>query len=226
MKTSGSAKIFKIIGISFSLTLAVLFSGCSEAFLSNHDSSAYAPSCDLSRDFDWYKTQMDSGPAARNNCGPACVSMAAKYAQRKDIGVDALRNVFYVNGGWWYSAEVKNALTYLNINYNTIPLLYKEQILASLSNGHLVIICLNMSILSKEERRTETRYNRYYDHVTGHFLVLKGYTEGKQWLIAYDPNNWGNDFYPDGTPKGKDRLYNIDEVFNAMKAWNPSYIEI
>jgi hypothetical protein len=226
MKTGGPEKIIKIIGISFLFALAVLFSGCSEAFLSNHDTSALASSCDLSRDFDWYRTQMNSGSAARNNCGPACVSMAAKFAQRQDIGVDTLRNLYNANGGWWSMSVVKNALTYLKTNYNTIPLLNKEQLLASLSNGHLIIICLNMAILTEEERKTETKYNRYYNHVTGHFIVLKGYTEGKQWLRAYDPNNSGNDFYTDGTPKGKDRLYNLDEIFNAMKAWNPSYIEI
>jgi hypothetical protein len=211
----------------FSLFLAaLLLAGCGNGLLFNSYFGLYAPSVDLDRDYDWYRSQMNTGSDSRSNCGPASVSMSIKYIQERNVGVEDVRNDAGGPKGWWSMYNVTAALSRYNIGYNVVPLLYREQLFSSLSAGHLVIVCLNMSALTREPKNSETRQNRFYDGVTGHFIILKGYTADRQWFLAYDSNTWAHDYYEDGSPKGKDRLYSIGEVLAAVQSWNPYYLEL
>jgi hypothetical protein len=218
----------KILLTLFSiLIIFAFFTGCAAPSLLDEEVYTYAESSDLNKSYDWYRAQMNTGSASGANCGPASVSMAVKYAQNKDVKVEDVRNLYYNGKNWWYTNDIKNALNYYGIGYTVKALISKEQLMASISQGHILLICLNMSSISKDEiNKSESKYNRFYENVTGHFIVLKGYMKDQKWFLSYDSNNWQNDYYSDKTPKGRNRLYSIDEVYNSMSAWWPKYFEI
>lgn len=217
----------KLLAIIIGLLYIVLsFTGCSSPLAIEEETYAYLESIDLNKDYEWYKTQMNTGPASYCNCGPACVSMSVKYIQNKNASVTSIRNLNYNNGSWWYTNDIKKALNKYDINYTVKSLKSKEQLMDSLSKGHLILACLDMSFLTEETGNSESKYNRFYENVTGHFIILKGYLKGQEWFLTYDPNNWDNDYYSNKTPKGKDRLYNINEVYNSMSIWWDYYFEL
>jgi len=214
-----------IVMIGFIIIISL--TSCSEPMLLEDNTEySYSESSDNNRDYNWYKTQMNSGASSYTNCGPACVSMAVKYKQNIDVSVSDIRNIHYKNGGWWFSNDIKAALNQYGIGYKYLNLTSKRQLLASLSSGRILIVCLNMTFITKEQNDSESRENRFYDNVTGHFIILKGYSDGHEWFYSYDPNSWQNDFYSDNTPKGKDRSYSLDEVYYSMRRWNANYFEI
>ncbi|MBN2352190.1 MAG: C39 family peptidase [Spirochaetales bacterium] len=208
------------------LFLLLIATGCGYPFMFDPGIYSFASSCDLDRNYEWYKTQSGTGPYAGANCGPASVAMAAGFYRNADIPVADIRKLTGDRGGWWSGDDVKQALSRFHVGYRTNQLYIKEQLFSALSKGHIVIVCLNMSLLTEAAQIPETKYNRYYEHVTGHFIVIKGYSEDRNWLSVYDPNTWQNDYYFDGTPKGKNRLYSVFEVMRSMASWNSEFIEL
>jgi hypothetical protein len=206
--------------------LLVFFAACDPDFHFDPSIYQYAPSVNLDRDYEWYASQMNTGPESSANCGPASVAMAVKYRQNKDMEVAEVRSSVTDKPGWWDIQDIKNALAQCRISYSSNRFILKEQLFHSLSEGHLVIIVLDMSLLTREKMNKESRYNRYYDGVTGHFIVLKGYTADQQWFLSYDPFSQSRDTYVDRTPKGKDRMYSVGEVVNSILTWNPHFIEL
>ena len=185
-----------------------------------------APSCDRYRPYEWYRSQMDTGPASRNNCGPTCVSMVIKYCNTHDVNVSLIRDIRPKENGWWYASDISYALNYYGIP-NTIRSLSSDRdLLQALSRGSLVLACLDMSLITEQSEDAEARYHRFYQGVTGHFLLLKGYTDRQEWIIAYDSNNWKNDYYLNRAPKGRDRFYRAGEIVASMKKWWPYFFEI
>lgn len=189
-------------------------------------SCSYLPSMlkeniDIDKPYNWYKTQAGTGEAEQNNCGPACVSMLIKFYYNLDISIEKIRNNYFRKGDWWTFKEIKQSLDLFKIFYKTKKFIDKETLLLNLNNGNLIILCLNMSKI-KYANDLENKYDKFYEGVVGHFIILKGYD--KKWFKVYDPNNWNNHFYKNGESKGKNRLYSIDEVYKAAKSWSSCYI--
>lgn len=223
--------MFKILKIKYILlsifSLLIIFDFYTGCAVQTDIEYSYEKSSDLNKNFDWYISQMNTGTASTANCGPAAVSMALKYTQNRDVKVEDVRNLYYDNENWWNNDDIKNALSYYGVSFIIKPLKSKKQLMKSLSHGHILIIGLNMSLISEEvNKEDELKYNRFYNNVTGHFIILKGYLKDQKWFLCYDSNNWGDDFYSDKNPKGKNRLYSIDEVYNSMSTWNTDFFEL
>lgn len=184
----------------------------------------------LDRTYEWYKTQMDTGPASLSNCGPTCVSMAIHYYDNLDVPVSEIRNLNYRDGGWWYTTDITFALSVYGIPHQIVPISSPQDMLDSLNDGHILILCINMSILTPAGEELDNRYGRYHSTGTGHFIIIKGYVHDGEWLIVYDPSNYDTflfyDFYPDGNPYGKDRFYKTEEIYASMLDWWAYYFEI
>ena len=91
---------------------------------------------------------------------------------------------------------------------------FPVQVKAHIDAGELVIVCLSMSYISKNETGdSETRVDKYYSGTMGHFLLIKGYkvVDGELFFECNDP--WGLGLtYEDGTPVGANRYYRAEEL--------------
>jgi hypothetical protein len=194
--------------------------------LLNFNSKTIDVSSDITINYDWYKTQANTGKCSFTNCGPACASMVIKYSKNIDVSVKEIRNIYYNDCNWWYTSNIKDVLSIYDIKYKVKHLNSKEDVLLAISKKHLIIACLDISKISFE-KVNNSKYNKYYENdVTGHFIILKGYLEDKEWLKVYDPYVKPENYYNKKIQNGKNRLYNINEVYNSMKSWWGYYIEV
>ncbi len=171
------------------------------------------------RYYEWYIDQKNTGTYNYENCGPASTVMASKWSDSsftKTAG--GARKRFRSNGGWWYTSDIDTYLTEESIPHAIVEL-HENTIQDTIDNGRIMILCLNMSILRKNNT-DKNRIDRFYDNVTGHFIVIKGYREFENeiFLESYDPNSWGKQ-YGDEAPKGRNRYYRLSEILRSAAAW-------
>ena len=166
------------------------------------------------RAYEWYKTQMGTGPFETNNCGPTSAAMAMVWYERTlDVDPGVVREAITGSmDGWWYTSHIEQALDLYGVPYAILELTSADDARAELDAGHILILCLTMDMISQEVPPYVSHFNRFYGYGSGHFLVVKGYMENGTWLDFYDPNNWTADHYTDGSPYGKDRFYSSSEV--------------
>lgn len=186
--------------------------------------------CNNNKNYEWYKSQYNTGTAWGNNCGPTSVWMAMMY--QKNIGVPSvedIRNFRMNNGGWWYVNDIRGALQNWGYKASERQLSgidqTKQELLSLLKAGNIAIVCLNMSKITYATDGN-SRYNTYYKNVTGHFIVIKGVLDDGEWFVVYDPWSLPGHNYADGTPMGKERYYSIQEVCSSMCGWDRSYMEV
>lgn len=184
---------------------------------------------DNDREYDWYLTQMGTGPAEGSNCGPTSVAMSMRwYDARLDEPVADIRETITPGQtGWWYTNDIADALDAWGVPYRIQPAA-REALLEALDAGHILLLCLNMGYITRAPDPAATHFDRFYAYDSGHFLVVKGHFDSARWLIVHDPNNWGNDYYDEAktNPFGKNRYYNTEEVLQSMNVWWPYFFEI
>jgi hypothetical protein len=175
------------------------------------------------RAYEWYKTQMGTGPFETNNCGPTSAAMAMVWYERTlDVDPGVVREAITgTMDGWWYTSHIEQALDLYGVPYAIMEVTSADDARAELDAGHILILCLTMDMISQQVPPYETHFNRFYGYGSGHFLVVKGYMENGSWLDFYDPNNWSADHYTDGSPYGKDRFYSSSEVVASARTWWP-----
>ncbi len=102
-----------------------------------------------------------------------------------------------------------------------------EDIKGVLGRGNVALVGLSMSAVSRgadyEGASTSPRLRtgRYSAFAGMHWLLVKGITPDGRYFIVHDPNVWGEPgnhryWYSDSSPKGRDRLYRVDEVNAGM----------
>ena len=172
------------------------------------------------RPYDWYIDQADTGAYANNNCGPASATMGIKWYRPtfSHTAADA-RNTYFREGGWWYTSDIINYLRLHSVPNTTSAFTGTNQLVGVLSQGNLVILCLNTAYLIPSAA-SEHRAGRFYSFASGHFLVVKGWRQvsGNLFFEVYDPNNW-HATYADQTPKGRNRHLPAAELANAIANW-------
>jgi len=172
------------------------------------------------RDYLWYFDQADSGIHSGNNCGPSSIQMVGKWVN-KDFSMVAedIRKDFRPLGGWWYGEDINGALEKYNIVYQMKTIEDKYDLMFIIDAGNIAIINNNMDVITRNTDEKQ-RTNRFYDYVTGHYFVLKGYVivDNKTYFEVYDPNNWGAT-YEDGTPKGQNRYYEAETLLASILQW-------
>lgn len=181
------------------------------------------PSYHADRPYEWYRTQMGTGAASYNNCGPASTQMAIRWYTSREIPVSEIRNLSPRDNGWWYTTDVSNALDAFGVPYAIHPVADAADIQACLKRGHIVILCAEMKWIGFNR---QPFYGRFYSYDSGHFFVVKGISNDGRYFAAYDPNAWSGDYDEQGVMLGRNRYYPSSEVMDAIRPWWPYCIEI
>lgn len=172
------------------------------------------------RDYLWYFDQADSGIHSGNNCGPSSIQMVGKWMD-KDFKMTAedIRKDFRPLGGWWYGEDINGSLDKYKIVYQMKTIEDKYDLMFIIDASNIAIINNNMDVITRNPNENQ-RTNRFYDYVTGHYFIVKGYVivDNKTYFEVYDPNNWGAT-YEDGTPKGQNRYYEAETLLNSIRQW-------
>lgn len=177
------------------------------------------------RAYEWYVDQGHTGTHSGDNCGPSCIEMVGKWAYENfDVTAEMARKKYHSTGGWWTTDDILSALERYQIEAHQLDYQDVYTITNAIDAGNLVIICNDMSYIPYESN-SEYHVGAFYQNVTGHFIVVKGYVrvDTKLYYEVYDPNNWDLT-YTDLTPKGKDRYYEASVVETSLLNWFPHVI--
>lgn len=179
------------------------------------------------RPYVWYIDQGNTGKYSGDNCGPSSTIMAALWQDPEfdQSPIDA-RSEFRSTGGWWYTEDIEEYFDRYHIEYDIDDFDDEYEWIAELSAGNILLLCLDTSYLSYQDD-DDAFFGRFYSYTGGHFLIVKGYTyiNNSLYFEVYDSNNW-EATYSDGSPKGKDRLYPVDELMEAVESWWSNYFII
>ncbi|MBN1413403.1 MAG: LysM peptidoglycan-binding domain-containing protein [Spirochaetales bacterium] len=174
-------------------------------------------------DYEWYKTQFGTGLNA--NCGPASVAMAIYWAKGTDISVKKVRSEIgmpYSSGGISFEDMFKSFNNHrVKAFYTTVDSAYDLKRI--IDNGNIAIILYHTSFIKKtKDRNADNMTGRYYDDLTGHYSIVKGYSRDMKYFVVYDPipSDWdsNNQRYDDGfSMLGKNRYYPVNQVMAGLK---------
>jgi len=182
------------------------------------------------RDYDWYLTQMGTGPAEGSNCGPTSTAMALRWHdEAQTVPVATIRETITPGDtGWWYTSDIEQALTTWNTPFRVLHAPDETVVLDALDRGSVLLLCITMDRITRAAAPRDTHFDRFYDYNSGHFLIVLGHLDDGEWLIVHDPNNWHDDYYDDArlNPMGRARYYRTSEVLASMRVWWPYFFEI
>ncbi|MDR0737737.1 MAG: C39 family peptidase [Prevotellaceae bacterium] len=175
--------------------------------------------------YDWYIDQGSSGNYSNINCGPACVTMAIKWAKSDFTGTAEEARDRYLPelNGWWYTNNIIDYLNEYDIPNTTIPLPNADALIAELDNGNIVILCLDMYYIRSQEYE-QWPVDKFYPTRSadwGHFIVVKGYKilGTRVFLEAYDPYSLGHRYVKNNAFLGLDRLYRAEDIVQSTDIW-------
>jgi ABC-type bacteriocin/lantibiotic exporter with double-glycine peptidase domain len=143
----------------------------------------------LTREYEWYIDQNNTGEYSNINCGPTSATMVLKYLDETfDKTVEDARKEIKPDGGSWTNVDTVN---YINNHGGKVRTLKFniDTIKGGLQNGSLFILCIDT--------------NAYRSNGNTHAVIVKGYTESC--FELYDPDN------------GKDVLRTYDDIDKAAK---------
>ena len=183
---------------------------------------------------DWYRYQgeqssFDTFGNQSSNCGPASVAMAIEWATGLHLPVGAIRSFIGTNG-YTTMDQLSDALTHWGVRYSR-SVGDTAGVRAVLARGNIAIVGLDMGAITAgrdvdgSSKDPGLRTGSYLTTSVRHFIVVKGVTPDGTHFVVHDPNVWGRPpspryWYSDGTSKGHDRLYRVDEVEAGMRLFN------
>lgn len=172
--------------------------------------NSYAERIYISRlsDVNLHISQSGTGPYALDNCGPTSLAMILEYLVYPYNSVALLRSKIRNFGGWVYTNEIEDYLCINNIPYEIIPVGTEDDLIQTLSNGGIILVCLNISYVAVS---TNSNIGRDYSGGTGHYLVISGYykNDTECYFEVLDPRN------------KQVRYYKSTEIINAITSWWP-----
>jgi PKD repeat protein len=171
-------------------------------------------------DTDWYRTQYNTG---FSNCGPTAVSMAIGWARGDFISVNAIRRfVGWQGDGGTSFVQLENALKWKGVKAQSIDIAGIEDVFAAIDRGEIAILLFHTAKISRTDGRPEYNYvGRYYSDLVGHYVIVKGYSTDKKYMVVYDPlpSDWAanGNRYGDGVSMiGRNRYYPVSEMARAL----------
>jgi hypothetical protein len=181
------------------------------------------PSRHVSReDIDWYRTQYGTGIA---NCGPALVSMAILWARGKDIPVQQIRaEIGYPNedGGTSFD-DLGGSLGRHGVSYRSPTIASPRDLMNILDRDHVAFVLIQSGDIQMVKGDPSANLiGRYYGDDEGHYVLVKGYSLDRDYLIVYDPYpvDWESNsmrYADEVTMIGKNRYYAAQQLFDALK---------
>jgi|SRR5689334_7147601 len=179
--------------------------------------------------YSWYVDQGYTGPYTYFNCGPTCVTMACKWADSTFAKTpEDARNAYRPTGGDWYADDITFYLRDNNIPNSTLALpATSEGTMRTLKRQidlhQIAILLLDMNLV-RYQGDPELHTDKFYstDSTDGHFIIIKGYrqVDNEMYFEVYDPGSLGRT-YDNREPKGKNRYYRSEDLFEATKTWWP-----
>lgn len=179
------------------------------------------------RSYSWYIDQGNTGRHSGNNCGPASVTMAARwYHENTRVTAEKARRRNRPFGGWWYANDIEESLSRMKVRHHKVTLENQDTILALLRSGHILIVNNTMGGIPYNSNQVE-RTNRFYSFDSGHFFIVKGFVrvDGKVYFEVYDPNSWDMR-YRDGHLMGQNRYYEGEALVKSILNWYPELVVI
>ncbi len=173
--------------------------------------------------YEWYMDQMGTGSCSSVNCGPTSATMAIKwFSETFDKTPEDARNTYYLDCGWWYTNNIIDYLDKYTVNNKTISITTTDVLINELDNDNIMILCLDMYYIRKQEA-DEMHVDKFYSAENtgwGHFIVIKGYkkVDDITFFEVYDPCCFGK-LYSNNTLKGKDRYYRDEDINLATNNW-------
>ena len=178
-------------------------------------------------DYEWYIDQTTTGQYANMNCGPACATMALKWANKNfNKTTEDARNslpILQPTPGWtsgFFTSYLTDNHTKWDNEYYTEANQLKNQI----DNGNIFALGLNMFYI-KYESKSEWRIDRFYviNSTFKHFIIVKGYkiVDSILWFEVYDPWSVGWINMDDGSLKGRDRYYRSEDIIESAYDIDP-----
>ncbi|HEQ72186.1 MAG TPA: PKD domain-containing protein [Spirochaetia bacterium] len=171
-------------------------------------------------DVNWYRTQYNTGPS---NCGPATVSMAVAWATGANVPINSIRRYIGWRGdGGTSFNQLMKALTWKGVRAEIVDIQSPDDLFQVIDQGKIAIILYHSGRISWTKGRPEENLvGRYYADSTGHYVIIKGYSVDKQYLVIYDPipSDWVSNGkrYGDGVSMiGRNRYYLVSEMFRAL----------
>ena len=192
------------------------------------------PSIHVERtDLNWYRTQFNTGE--QSNCGPATVSMAVAWAKGEYVPVSTVRQQV----GWHEERlgattleELHLSLMKNDVNVRFRRLYSAQNLFQVIDSGNIAIVLLETGEIPRiQSRPLDTPFGRYYEYSQGHYVVVKGYTKDKRYVIVHDPipSDWGSNSmrYSDGISMiGRNRFYAVDDFLKAIRKKRSDFLEI
>ncbi len=180
----------------------------------------------------WYRYQgeADSGLAAGSNCGPASVAMAIQRYTGARLPVRDIRSAIPGTSlGGTTMGELTSLLNQYGVEYRwTIG--QPSDVREALARGNPVMALVRMSAIDPgadyngASANPGVRTGRYNDFAGGHYLIIRAVSRDGRYYRVHDPLvflpfGYPEYWYADDSPKGRDRLYPVEEVHAAMLAF-------
>jgi LysM repeat protein len=172
-------------------------------------------------DLNWYRTQFNTG--TQSNCGPASTSMAISWATGEYVPVSSVRDeVGWTENGATSYEDLRKALTGHKVSSRIVPIYSTQDFFDIIDRGNIAIVLYNSGGPKYTKDPASSFFGRYYFDAVGHYLVIKGYSKDKQYVVTYDPipSDWSsNSFrYADGISMiGRNRYYGAKEIFSSLR---------
>jgi LysM repeat protein len=180
-------------------------------------------------DLDWYRTQFNTG--TMSNCGPTMVSMALAWAQGDYMPVSKVREMVGWQGDGGISFEdMIRVLRSQGVASWMQPVYGPADIAGIIDSGRIAVLLYNTrSVRRANGDATRNLFGAYYTDDVGHYVLVKGYSVDRKWLVVYDPipSDWSANSarYADGISMiGKNRYYAAAELFATIR--RPSVLVI
>lgn len=173
-------------------------------------------------DMNWYRTQFNTG--ALSNCGPATVAMAFAWAKGGYLPVSSVRDAV----GWQGNGSTSFEQLVKVLKNNDVPVKSTvtrkaQDFFDIVDRGNIAITLINTAKISRTKSNPAwDLFGRYYTDDVGHYVIVKGYTVDKKYLVVYDPipSDWSsnNYRYNDGiSMMGRNRYYPVQEVLGSLR---------
>jgi murein DD-endopeptidase MepM/ murein hydrolase activator NlpD len=172
--------------------------------------------------FNWYRSQFNTGTPS--NCGPASASMAIGWAAGKYFPVSAVRQVigWQGNGGTSFDDLVK-VIKSQGVEASVQPLRAAQNVFDIIDSGGVVIILFHTDgVRTSRGNPAIDLFGKYYNDSVGHYVLVKGYSLDKEYLVIHDPipSDWSaNSFrYEDEiSMMGRNRYFLASEVLRSLR---------
>ncbi len=180
-------------------------------------------------DLDWYRTQFNTG--TQSNCGPSMVSMALAWATGDYVPVVKVREEigWYGDGGISFEDMIATLRRH-GVTAWMQEISGTEDIASIVDSGRIAVLLYNTrSVRRASGDPTRNLFGAYYTDNVGHYVVVKGYSLDRKWLVVYDPipSDWSANSvrYADGISMiGRNRYYPASELFATIR--RPSVLVI